>query len=107
MGQRKNEAENIVLGVKSKIIIPAREIDDNESYCIEESRLILVVFTLFFVTFSMTTNRKNKSLVGLSGLFLLGYFVYGSLMTLDIISFPNNKVINFGGIEKWHRKHSE
>lgn len=71
--------------------------------------LILVIFTLFFVTFSMTTNRKNKSLVGLSGLFLLGYFVYGSLMTLDIISFPNNKVINFTNMElteviKWSEK---
>lgn len=61
--------------------------------------LILVIFTLFFVTFSMTTNRKNKSLVGLGGLFLLGYFVYGSLLTLDIVSFSSNKVINFTNME--------
>lgn len=73
------------------------------------SGLILVVFTLFFVTFSMTTNRKNKTLVGLGGLFLLGYFVYGSLLTVGIVSFPSNKVINFTNMElteviKWSEK---
>ena len=73
------------------------------------SGLLLVVFTLLFVMFSMTTNRKNKSLVCLGSLFLLGYFVYGSLLTCGIINFPNKNVIDFTNMElteviKWSEK---
>ena len=73
------------------------------------SGLLLVVFTLLFVMFSMTTNRKNKSLVCLGGLFLLGYFVYSSLLTCGIINFPNKNVIDFTNMElteviKWSEK---
>ena len=63
------------------------------------SNLLLVAFALVYVTFSMTVNRKNKSLIFLSGLFMLGYFVYGSLLVTDVISFKNTKVINFTNME--------
>lgn len=73
------------------------------------SGLLLVIFTLLFVTFSMTTNRKNKSLVCLGSLFLLGYYVYGCLLTAGIVSFPNKNVIDFTNMElteviKWSEK---
>ena len=63
------------------------------------SNLLLITFTLIYVTFAMTVNRKNKSLLFLSGLFMLGYFVFGSLLVTDVISFKNTKVINFTNME--------
>ena len=63
------------------------------------SSLLLVIFSLLYVTFSMTINRKNKTIILLSGLFLLGYFVYGSLLSADIFKIPNNKVLDFSGME--------
>lgn len=63
------------------------------------SNLLLVAFALIYVTFAMTVNRKNKSLIFLSGLFMLGYFVFGSLLVCDVISFKNTKVINFTNME--------
>lgn len=63
------------------------------------SNLILITFTLLYVTFSITVNRKNKSLIFLSGLLLLGYYAYGSLLACDVISFKNDKVINFTNME--------
>lgn len=74
------------------------------------SSLLLMLFTLVFVSSSITTNRKNKSGFFLSGLLLLGYLVFGQLMTFDIIKFPSNKVIDFTGKElteviKWSEKY--
>ena len=63
------------------------------------SSLLLVVFSLLYVTFSMTINRKNKTIILLSGLFLLGYFTYGSLLTLEVFKIPNNRVLDFSGME--------
>ncbi len=63
------------------------------------SNLLLITFTLIYVTFAMTVNRKNKTLIFLSGLFMLGYFIYGSLLVTDVISFKNTKVINFTNME--------
>lgn len=63
------------------------------------SNLLLVAFALIYVTFAMTVNRKNKSLIFLSGLFMLGYFVFGSLLVCDVITFKNTKVINFTNME--------
>lgn len=73
------------------------------------SGLLVVIFTLLFVMFSMTTNRKNKSLACIGSLFLLGYFVYGSLLTVGIVEFKNKNVINFTNMElteviKWSEK---
>ena len=73
------------------------------------SNLLLMLFTLMFVSSSITTNRKNKSSFFLSGFLLLGYFAFGLLMTFGIISFPNTRVIDFTGKEltevvKWSEK---
>ncbi len=61
--------------------------------------LLLMLFTLFFVSVSITTNRKNKSGFFISSFILLGYFVFGMLMTFQIITFPNLEVSNFCGEE--------
>lgn len=73
------------------------------------SSVLLIVFTLLFVSVSITTNRKNKNGFFLSGLILLSYFVFSSLITMGIISFPNKAVIDFTNMElteviKWSEK---
>ena len=73
------------------------------------SSVLLIVFTLLFVSVSLTTNRKNKNGFLLSGLILLCYFVFSSLLTVGVIVFPNNRVIDFTNMElteviKWSEK---
>ena len=72
--------------------------------------LLLMIFTLLFVSVSMTTNRKNKNGFLLSSFILFGYFIFGILMSLGIIIFPSNKVIDFTGkslteVIKWSEKY--
>lgn len=57
--------------------------------------LLLMLFTLLFVSVSITTVRKNKNGFFISSLLLFSYFVFGILMTLGIINFPSNTVIDF------------
>lgn len=71
--------------------------------------LLLMLFTIIFVSVAITTNRKNKNGFFLSSFILFGYFVFGILMTLDIITFPSMEVRDFTGKElteviKWSEK---
>lgn len=71
--------------------------------------LLLMLFTIVFVSVAITTNRKNKNGFLFSSFILLGYFVFGILMTFGIISFPSLEVANFSGKEltevvKWSEK---
>lgn len=72
---------------------------DTKSIITLINSLLLMVFTIVFVAVSITTNRKNKSGFFFSSFILLGYFAFGILMTLGIISFPNMEVDNFSGKE--------
>lgn len=71
--------------------------------------LLLMLFTIVFVSVAITTNRKNKNGFLFSSFILLGYFVFGILMTFGIISFPSLEIANFSGKEltevvKWSEK---
>lgn len=83
---------------------------DTDSISTLISNLLLMVFTLMFVSASITTNRKNKTGFFLSGFLLLGYFAFGMLMTFGVISFPNTRVIDFTNKElteviKWSEEY--
>ena len=82
---------------------------DTDSISTLVSNLLLMLFTLMFVSASITTNRKNKSSFFISGFLLLGYFIFELLMTFGIISFPNTRVIDFTGsklteVVEWSEK---
>lgn len=71
--------------------------------------LLLMIFTLLFVSTSITTNRKNKNGFLLGGLILLLYFTFGITSNLGIVKIDNKRVINFSGkslteVIKWAEK---
>ena len=57
--------------------------------------LLLMLFTLLFVSVSITTVRKNKNGFFISSLLLFSYFIFGILTTLGIVNISGNTVINF------------
>ena len=57
--------------------------------------LLLILFTILFVSVSITTVRKNKNGFLVSSLLLFSYFIFGILTTLDIINIPSKTVIDF------------
>ena len=57
--------------------------------------LLLMLFTLLFVSVSITTVRKNKNGFFISSLLLFSYFIFGILTTLGIINISGNTVIDF------------
>lgn len=72
--------------------------------------LLLMVFTLLFVSVSVSTVRKNKNGFFLSALILFCYFVFGICLTIGIVKLPNNKVIDFTNMKltdviKWSEKY--
>ena len=59
--------------------------------------LLLTIFTLLFVVTSITYRRKNKAMVFLSSLFLIGYFIYGFYSTSPVSISIIDAVPNFSG----------
>lgn len=57
--------------------------------------LLLMLFTLLFVSVSITTVRKNKNGFFISSLLLFSYFIFGILTTLGIVNISGNTVIDF------------
>lgn len=73
--------------------------------------LLLMIFTLLFVSVSVTTVRKNKNGFLVSGFILLCYFIFGMLTTLGIINLSSKTVIDFTNMSltdviKWSEKNS-
>lgn len=84
-------------------------LDKNNSIFNLISNLLLTVFTIFFVTISISYNRKSKGTILLSGLLLFGYF----LLNICTYSTTVNKITtpakNFQGssvteVIKWANK---
>lgn len=83
--------------------------NDTDSLSTLINSLLLVIFTILFVSVSITTNRKNKTVFFVSSFILFSYFVFGVLLTTGFVSFPNTRVIDFTGKElteviKWSEK---
>ena len=83
--------------------------NDTDSIPTLINSLLLVMFTILFVSCAITTNRKNKKGFFVSGFILGCYFIFGILTILGIIVFPNTRVIDFSGKElteiiKWSEK---
>ncbi len=72
--------------------------NDTDSIEILINSLLLVIFTIMFVSSSITTNKKKKFGFFQSAFVLCLYFVFGILMTLGVVSFPNTRVIDFSGM---------
>ena len=81
---------------------------DNSVYDLISS-LLLTVFTIFFVTTSISYHKKSKGLIFLSGVLLLGYFIL-SLGTHSTV-IPTTPSQNFQGksiteVMKWASKNN-
>ena len=101
----------LVLSLLSSVIYFILGLFYNNSNSINAliSGLLLVVFTMLYVCFSITVNKKKKTFVWLSSLFLIVYFIYGSLLNIGVISITSKGVINFTNMEltdviKWSEK---
>ena len=85
------------------------------------SSLLLMVFTIIFVSVSITTNRRNKIGILFGSIILFIYFVFGILLNLgkidlaclstNISSLSSGKVIDFTrmsltDVVKWSEKNS-
>ena len=73
------------------------------------SSLLLTIFTIFFVTISISYHRKSKGLILLSGLLLLGYLVLNFNNHTNVI--PTTTSQNFQGksiteVMKWASKNN-
>lgn len=85
--------------------------NDNAIYILINS-LLLVLFTIMFVSTSITYNRKNKSSIFISSLCLFAYFIFGICTTCGVINFGSfNKVLDFSGsslteVVKWAEKNN-
>lgn len=81
---------------------------DNSIYELISS-LLLTVFTIFFVTISISYHKKSKFLIFVSGLLLLGYFALNLSTHSTIIPTTTNQ--NFQGksiteVMKWASKNN-
>lgn len=84
--------------------------NDTDSLSTLINSLLLVIFTILFVSVSITTNRKNKTGFLVSSFILFAYFIFGVLLTTGFVSFPNTRVIDFSGkklteVIEWSEKH--
>ncbi|MBQ6498049.1 MAG: PASTA domain-containing protein [Bacilli bacterium] len=86
-------------------------LDKNNSIYDLISGLILTIFTIFFVTISISYHRKSKSTIFISGLLLLAYFLLNLNNHVNIVSTPISTVENFQGksitdVIKWASKNN-
>ncbi|MBQ6477580.1 MAG: PASTA domain-containing protein [Bacilli bacterium] len=58
---------------------------------------ILVLFTLFYVVYSIKFKAKSKSIVFMSSLLLIAFYTFNILNTNNIISIKNTRMINLSG----------
>ena len=83
--------------------------NDTDSLSVLISSLLLMVFTILYISNSIKLNKKSKSSIFFSSLVLCSYFVFGILSTMGIITFPGTRVIDFSGkslteVIKWSEK---
>lgn len=71
----------------------------NNSLQLLSESLLLVLFSLVFVTISITSTRRRKGTILLSTLLLLAYFVLKITTTTNLIKFPSlGQVADFTGM---------
>ena len=75
------------------------------------SGLLLTIFTILFVTISISYHRKSKGTILLSGLLLLAYFLLNLNSHTNIVSTPISTVKDFQGksiteVIKWASKNN-
>ena len=74
-----------------------KENDVNLLYILINS-IILFLFTIFFISASITNNSKHKGTTFIGSLLLIVYFGLGILTNMNLITIPNlNKVEDFRG----------
>lgn len=83
--------------------------NDTDSLSVLISSLLLMLFTILYISNSIKLNKKSKSSIFFSSLVLCSYFVFGILSTMGIITFPGTRVIDFSGksltdVIKWSEK---
>ena len=86
-------------------------LDKNSSIYELVSGLLLTIFTIFFVTISISYHRKKKGTIFICGLLLLCYFLINLNSHVDLVDTPIATVDNFQGktiteVIKWANKNN-